>query len=1192
MPTTGGLPQPRRKVVTYGRAKRAPFNPLGFESPSPQKFRPRGSATERARSPSPARSSHVGHNGASTQAAPEDDVFDAPLADDEGGQPASKAVRMTTVTSPRPQKKISLPEPAVVVVSRPKPQQHATQQARPPPPDVFDVPGSDDEERGVVPRSKVAKIDKSRDEVVSRPKIAASKPIASAKVSGANGRKANAPMDSSETHTKEGGHQTVPSKPRSQLNTAVVEIPSRVTEGESKKRNVDALSVSGPGRVKQNPDAQKADGSVYARSISTVQPKSSHEKGSTMDRSSTRMQQESATTSESRALSTKLGRANAKESTAHKPSQKTKSLASTISKSTSAVPDASVFDVPTTDTEDETAKQDSDAKYTTTPKVKKTIPRARSQQPEKGAQESRNKRRKPSPNDEQETSRRQQVQQSQSNGVVAESHSQKNSRIAQHPRRAGLTGAARRKPPVKASSSPAKLQIPVAPNPGLTNMHEPEASGPYDVEFETEINPYAAAYQDSGSPMHLDGAGSATPKQKRLWSNLLGDNVATPSPSQLKLQKLQLTERPEKRKSPETLSGATNLDTRQGKRRLIDRLIQSEEEASEDSSSGDESFHSVPTEPISSQYDSSQISDPPALMRQTSSFRTKRSGPTGARITYAKQRSHLEESMVEDGDILGAITMGSPTDMKPSAKSWSQPLISRSGDTSHFDMDDDDLSDSGAGMKSIHELRIAGANRQFSNEVDALFEDLDQPKKASLSSRRSALINLGAKLTDKRFVSKLLDKGLSRRIFNAHVADYSQDPILGFAFSACVAFILTADKSTAVLADIRESGTLECLASLLDRTDDIAHLVKARRTNMSRIAQKAVMDLHEIVRSSTHLWAVASSTSISPRLLALRGLELSTRSLRKAGDRDELLTQDHLAKVLAIAETSSSGSATGSVSPLDQRCVYYSLSVALDTTLGDTASEVWSTANQHRFRDIAASFLDTPPRFGPKVEQLATKLCLNLTNNNAHTSALFASPVIIQSFLCSIDSRFNLLSSPLSPADRSIAIDHLVLGLGAMINLAEFSDAARLAVLAPGDVLLNALLRIHLEGAEKVAEADSLEESNANVAFGYLSVLLANLCLNETVRGKVRGKMPQGGLEGLVGALAQFVGLQVMACRLEGGGAGAGGGEDEGREVWASQHAAVSSQQASKKESHLSNEKLSSWCSGLFVYLASLVSLR
>ena len=54
-------------------------------------------------------------------------------------------------------------------------------------------------------------------------------------------------------------------------------------------------------------------------------------------------------------------------------------------------------------------------------------------------------------------------------------------------------------------------------------------------------------------------------------------------------------------------------------------------------------------------------------------------------------------------------------------------------------------------------------------------------------------------------------------------------------------------------------------------------------------------------------------------------------------------------------------------------------------------------------------------------------------------------------------------------------------------------------------------------------QANSVEETHSNVAFGYLAVLLANLCLDANVKVRVRSKLPGGTLRPLSEAVEEFL---------------------------------------------------------------------
>jgi len=142
-----------------------------------------------------------------------------------------------------------------------------------------------------------------------------------------------------------------------------------------------------------------------------------------------------------------------------------------------------------------------------------------------------------------------------------------------------------------------------------------------------------------------------------------------------------------------------------------------------------------------------------------------------------------------------------------------------------------------------------------------------------------------------------------------------------------------------------------------------------------------------------------------------------------------------------------------------------------------------------------------------------------------------------------------LTKTELDEGNRVVVLEGLYLSLGAMINLAEFSDRARAAVCSThdreGDALLLNLVLHFLSGVEKAAEADSLEASKSNVAYGYLTVLLGNLCQNPKVKRQVVDKLPKQEISILVDAINEFIEYNLKVDReanmLEGA---------EGREVW------------------------------------------
>jgi hypothetical protein len=50
-----------------------------------------------------------------------------------------------------------------------------------------------------------------------------------------------------------------------------------------------------------------------------------------------------------------------------------------------------------------------------------------------------------------------------------------------------------------------------------------------------------------------------------------------------------------------------------------------------------------------------------------------------------------------------------------------------------------------------------------------------------------------------------------------------------------------------------------------------------------------------------------------------------------------------------------------------------------------------------------------------------------------------------------------------------------------------------------------------------------MEESHTNVAFGYLAVLLGDLCQEDHIRYNARGRLPNSSLNCLLDAIGEFI---------------------------------------------------------------------
>ena len=83
--------------------------------------------------------------------------------------------------------------------------------------------------------------------------------------------------------------------------------------------------------------------------------------------------------------------------------------------------------------------------------------------------------------------------------------------------------------------------------------------------------------------------------------------------------------------------------------------------------------------------------------------------------------------------------------------------------------------------------------------------------------------------------------------------------------------------------------------------------------------------------------------------------------------------------------------------------------------------------------------LDT---FGEQ-QALILRLTLNVTNNNPKASDVFARPALLAVIGQTLVAKFRQISRFLTEDDFTVVMEHLVLTLGVMINLADRSSAVR-----------------------------------------------------------------------------------------------------------------------------------------------------
>lgn len=683
----------------------------------------------------------------------------------------------------------------------------------------------------------------------------------------------------------------------------------------------------------------------------------------------------------------------------------------------------------------------------------------------------------------------------------------------------------------KAQSSPVMLHSMLAmrsatkPSPVQGTRQPPVVDDETMYDVPDEATPRA---QGARSTM----PGSVTPRQRDLFSNLLEDNpdLTTPMPS---ISKLRITERtPGSAFAALTRSTSDvpqSSHTRKG--RLLDMLKRAAPNTNEESDSEEDSEAEsteisavlASAQPKANPYATPQeVGDAMDIDPDTqASSQTSRAPlPLGESArTYAQQRSYLEEANPEDGLL-----------------NWDDEievdLPTRQGSVTESEDDSQQVT-------GLPELRRKGQLYKFEAETQAIIEDISGASNTNISARRSAMMEFATQLTNVSYVNQLLESAMTSSLLRAIFA--TGDVIFDFAAAGAITFVLRTKPSYAVVEQIYQADVLSTLRKLLVSpmsSLDIHRISKDRKTNMSGNARESVAEFRALILRSLD-WPEADVPKLSPQLLAMKVLEELVIGLRIPGNTDAIVDDDMISKVLDVASGPAQRLQSGKASAQDDLVLETVFSALESLSISKDGQASWPDEILQRLADMMSAFFDTTR---PSPKRLVIRLCMNLSNSRPEACQIFAGRTFVTRLTSFIVGCFKILGDKTSRQPLTRVRDDLILALGAMMNLAEFSDHARLNVVQDGDELMGELVGIFLEGSERAdqvrccyspapknrtransPQADCVEESHTLVPIGYLTIMLGNLCLNGHVRRKVTARLPGQRMDLLVQKVREFV---------------------------------------------------------------------
>lgn len=580
----------------------------------------------------------------------------------------------------------------------------------------------------------------------------------------------------------------------------------------------------------------------------------------------------------------------------------------------------------------------------------------------------------------------------------------------------------------------------------------PQKPGKLSLSPEPEASTPSVSLSDVDM-MDIDPSGRhMSPKSKGMWQALLEPEEASTGTSsagsegEMAEAKAARTKAPvaaTKIRSPLArpagISKPPQKTTRNiPRRRLIDSLVEqaadSSEEESEDEEDSMELSQPIDLDIVMGDAPASQTLQP-ALISESQSSQV-----AGPKFTYAKQRSMLNED-----DLMSQLAMELPTvpPQNSQGRRGRRASIPTLKPLASFHEEVDDEDDSVAAIRSVHELRQAGANNRFLDEVQDFLDRIGNPGKTTPSMRRSGLLDLAHKMQDKSFSRQFRSNGMEQKLF-LHLG-METEIISGFLMVTILVSLLMEGNMPHIVSQLRRQGITRLLIRLMETQSGINLVAKDRKNNMSKIAQSLVSEYQDYLLQLP-VWEDLKPQSISPRTIALKCLELMVRQTREAGSAADIFSKELTTNLFAIVKSATD--ARSWALPKEKSAIDFYLALSALESHSITARTVqdetiWINEYLPLIADTFQVALTRPLEEFGVLQILLLRLTLNVTNNNPRASDVFARASLMSAMGQVMITRFSQISRFMLEEDLSVAVDHLILVLGVMINFAEWSPACR-----------------------------------------------------------------------------------------------------------------------------------------------------
>ena len=210
------------------------------------------------------------------------------------------------------------------------------------------------------------------------------------------------------------------------------------------------------------------------------------------------------------------------------------------------------------------------------------------------------------------------------------------------------------------------------------------------------------------------------------------------------------------------------------------------------------------------------------------------------------------------------------------------------------------VEDIGGSLKTVHDLRTSGTNTRFQDEVQYIIDGLSN----GLSSKRSSLLELAEKCTDKDFIADFKVSSLPGELFQL-VKDET-DPITTFLVGLAVCSMMYGDKNIGLAASlIQFHGIVPLLLRMLPDNDDITLVIKRKSIGTSKVFQQMFLESLDKIRTkflqheeNSSFSSTKSNVTFSRSLVALSAFV----SLRGLDDKVDSMLISQLTAQKSIVE--------------------------------------------------------------------------------------------------------------------------------------------------------------------------------------------------------------------------------------------------------------------------------------------------